>query len=143
MAKIYDRLGRTAVRLLNKYVENPETGLDEPNCLWNSQQEGKVTNSDEPWLKEKSEVEDPDFKVRIFFFSDELEDRQQKRYLKDTELGDGQVDGIMYYYEGLEPKLKDTITLISTKQELTVNAINPIPPAGLPVVAYHIEFGSA
>lgn len=140
MAKIFDRLQGTAVRLLNKYVENPETGRDEPNCIWQKEIEGELGDPNKPWIRNTDTK--VDFDVRIFFTRDKLEDRQVLKYLKDTEVVDGQVNGYMYVYEGLEPALEDQVIIKATSKLLTVKACDPIPPAGLPVVIYELEFGA-
>lgn len=140
MAKIFDRLDTAARRILDRFVENPETGRDEPNCIWQKQVEGGLDDPNKPWLRNTDTTQN--FDVRIFFTRDKLEDRQVLRYRNDTEIVDGQVNGYMYTYEGLNPLLEDNVIIKATSKLLTVKACDPIPPAGLPVIIYELEFGA-
>ena len=147
MATIYDRLKATADRLLGKYVIDPTTGEAGNNCLWSITSDGLIQNSDEPWDKDLPTPEKRE--VAIFFFADELEDRQFLKYMANSAGAtvNGELNGFMGVQD-FEPDLKDSCLVKDADgvtadfKLLTVNAINPVPPTGLPLVGYLIEFGA-
>jgi len=83
-----------------------------------------------------TKVETP---VKILFLPDQLEDRQIQTYFKDTTMGEGQVNGIMYKYPEFEPKLKDTIERDGvTMGVVAIDELRPINNSLL----YFIEFAA-
>lgn len=107
-----------------------------PNATWvtvndNAEESNKPYRFEQPVTTETL--------VKILFDRDDLENRQMLRYGRETAFVDGQVNGWMYPYQGLEPKLKDTV--IWNGRVLNVNAIDPIQPIDYPIL-YFIEFGT-
>jgi len=108
-----------------------------PNAVWVTQSENPQTEENLPFVVDLPTTENHD--VKILFTSDALEDRQFRKYLKDTALSDGMINGYMYPYAEFTPKLKDTVRWRG--QILTVRAIDPIQPIDHPVL-YFLELAT-
>lgn len=127
----------TTQEFLQLAIELIDEFVPEPNAVWESNSDNLVADEDFPFIVGKPER--TDFAVKILFDRDKLEDRQLLRYLKDTALVQGQVNGWMYPYEGFTPKLKDTVRF--NNQTFGIRAIDPVMPIDYPII-YFIEFSS-
>lgn len=125
----------TTVEFAELAVELIDDFLETTNAVWVSIGDDSPVETDEPWNTELGPSTSYD--VKIVFLQDALEDRQLIKYLKGTEITDGQVNGIMYRY-GFEPKLKDVVEWQG--RELVVKAIDPLAPIDKAIV-YILEFG--
>lgn len=115
---IYDDFKAGAIELIDEFTP---TG---PNVTFVSvtgkTEAGKSWNPIDPTTTNRD--------VRMIFYRDRLEDRQKQKYMKDSEVVDGQVNALMYPYDGWKPKLKDHIVIKSTNKVFELVAINPIEP---------------
>lgn len=125
---IYETLGATSKRLIKKYGQQ---------VTYQTRSSTPLPDADKPWLPSDAVSEEQP--VRMVFTKDRLDDREALRYMKDTEIVDGQINAIMAFVEGLVPKLKDVI--IRNGQMLTIDNINPVSPGGV-ILIYQFELGS-
>lgn len=128
---IYEDFDAGAKLLIETFTPNG------PNSEWvvTTQQTGT-----ESWHSEIPTTVTRD--VRIIFTRDKLEDRQRQRYIRDSTIRDGQVNGYMYHYPAFVPDINDTVRIKSSGQMLVIQAIDPIQPdPNFPPVLYEIEFG--
>lgn len=117
-----------AIELIDDFVESP-------NAEWVEIANDQAA-TDEPW--KTGFGQNNRHNVKIVFLQDTLEDRQLLKYLKGTEVKNGNVNGIMYP-QGFTPTLKDVV--LWQGRQLTVNAIDPLAPVDSPII-YIMEFGA-
>lgn len=118
-------------------VELIDDFLEDTNSIWVSVNPSSLNDQDKPFeINKPNEQQCP---VKIVYLTDDLEDRQYRKFRKETTMVDGQINGIMYAYPDFEPKLNDVV--IWKGKTLTVNAIDPIQPFEK-VLLYTFEFGS-
>tara|TARA_Y100001973_G_scaffold106361_1_gene183792 strand:- start:2957 stop:3358 length:402 start_codon:yes stop_codon:yes gene_type:complete len=115
--------------LINEFIVTP-------NAEWVYLQPYNLSDPNKPYIVNKA-TRKPPVAVKILFTLDDLEDRQQIKYRKETAIVDGQVNGYMVEQPGFSPTLKDIV--IWNNRELTVAAIDPIQPIDCPIL-YFIEF---
>lgn len=125
MVSVYDSSVAAATRELKKWGEE---------CTWISRTEGGLLDATKPW--DKAADVKVETKVNILFTFDDLEDRQLRYYLKNTETQRGLVNGMMHVVNFV-PKMKDTV--LRAGKELIVVTLDVLSPGG--VIVYHlIEF---
>ncbi len=121
----YDRAVASATRGIKKKGEL---------CTWISRAEGTLADATKPW--DKATDVKVETKVNILFTFDDLEDRQLRHYLKNTETQRGLVNGMMHVVN-FTPRMKDTV--LRANEELIVVTLDVLSPGG--VIIYHlIEF---
>lgn len=125
---IYDRAKKTAIRLIRKYGQEVQ---------WLASQPIQLDDDAEPWLP--SQTNFVPFNVRMVFTQDKLDSKEELRYMKDSEIVDGQVNALMEPVKGFVPRLKDKI--VRDGQTLTVDNINPVNPGGT-ILLYKLELGT-
>lgn len=113
------------------------------NAIWVKKGSPAVIDDGAPWNTQPAVEVEHD--VRILFLPDDLEDRQLYKYLRKTEVAEGQVNGWMYHYDAFDPLLNDVVRRPlehdpENFEELVVRAIDPLRPENQTVI-YFFEFG--
>lgn len=123
-----------------EFIELARELIDEfiptPNVVWCALSESVVVDSAKPF--EITKPTKTEYAVKIVFSKDDKEDRQFLKYRKDTELREGQVNGLMYD-PGFALSLKDYI--VWNNQRLVIKAIDKIAPFKSTIL-YILEFGT-
>jgi len=134
---IYDEFLADAIEEIDYWTP------DGPNAIWVKKGTPTVPDVNKPWdILPPVEVEHD---VRIVFLPDDLEDRQLYKYLRKTEVAQGQVNGWMYHYDAFDPLLNDVVRRPKEHDpgnydELIVRAIDPLRPDNQTII-YFMEFG--
>lgn len=125
MVSVYQPAVNAATRDIKKWGDE---------CIWISRTAGSLADAAKPWDK----ADDIEIKttVRILFSADDLEDRQLRYYLKNTETQRGLVNGMMHVVN-FKPSMKDTV--IRDGEELIIATLDVLKPGS--VIIFHlIEF---
>jgi hypothetical protein len=126
--KFYSRLQSTVKRLIANYGETAILRVMDSEAL---------PDANKPWMP--AEVDGVDHTVKIVFIPDGMDGHQEIRYLKDTEVISGQINGYMAVIPGVIPKAKDVV--VRSGQLLTIDNISPLNPGGIDLL-YKFEMGS-
>lgn len=124
----YSRLQTTVKRLISNYGET---------AVLRVMDSGTLPDSNKPWMP--AEVDGVDHTVKIVFIPDGMDGHQEIKYLKNTELVSGQINGYMAVVPGLIPKAKDVV--VRGTQLLTIDNISPLNPGGIDLL-YKFEMGA-
>ena len=125
--------------ITTEFLETAKELIDEfipdVNATWCCVNEGN-TDPNKPWEQTKRLITKRD--VKIFFFT-KFAIESWIKYIQDTELGTGQIQGIMYPYSSFTPNKVDFVEF--NGEELTIRQINPLQPID-DVICYFVEFGT-
>ena len=124
----YLRLQNTVKRLIANYGET---------AVLRVMDSGTLPDSNKPWMP--AEVPGVDHTVKIVFVPDGMDGHQEIKYLKDTEVISGQINGYMAVSPGVTPKAKDVV--VRSGQLLTIDNISPLNPGGVDLL-FKFELGS-
>jgi len=124
----YLRLQSTVKKLISNYGET---------AVLRVMDSGALPDSNKPWMP--SEVPGVDHTVKIVFIPDGMDSKQEIKYLKDTEIVSGQLNGYMAVVPGVVPKAKDVV--VRGTQLLTIDNISPLNPGGIDLL-FKFEMGS-
>jgi len=124
----YLKLQSTVNKLISRYGQNAILRVMDSSVL---------PDEDKPWLP--SEITGVEHSVKIVFIPDKLDNHEEVRYLKDTEIISGQINGYMATKSGVVPKAKDVV--IRGSQLLTIDNITILNPGGINLF-FKFEMGS-
>jgi hypothetical protein len=125
MASPYDPAVAAATREIKKWGDP---------CTWQSRVSGTLADATKPWDKAADIITET--LVHILFSADDLEDRQLRYYLANTETQRGLVNGMMHIVNFV-PSMKDTV--IRDGEELIIATLDVLKPG--PIIIFHkIEF---
>jgi len=109
-------------------------GEDGDSCTYRSFKAGIVSDPDAPWEGSAADTF-VDYPLKVVFVQDDLEDRQFKHFLNNTNVMIGQVDAYVSCVDlPVEPTPNDMLQRPSTNETHIIKAIDKVQPGPDPIL---------